>query len=127
MKVKQRGVFQFSSKPNLQYCVLLCAVCFGGTGKRKERNARLCERKKKALKKNGRQSFLGNSRKMHPASPSFQLSPWHARITGILRHTKRSWWLLAISRKVFRCASISSSDDRDSLTDSLADWKLTVL
>ena len=31
---------------------------------------------------------------------------------------------------IFRCASISSSDDRDwlthSLTDSLADWKLTV-
>ena len=27
---------------------------------------------------------------------------------------------------IFRCASISSSDDRDSLTDRFIDWKLTV-
>ena len=61
-----------SFKPNLKYLVILYGVGFGGTGKIIGRNARFYERK--IREKSGRQSSLGNPRKVHPA---FFIIPSH--------------------------------------------------
>ena len=75
MKVKQRQVFQFSSKPNLQYCVLLCAVCFGGTGKSIERNVILYQIKikEKEKRKKMQAKFFRKSQQSAPSKPKFSV------------------------------------------------------
>ena len=68
--------------------------------------------KKMDQNENGGKSHLVKTRKTRPLCPSSGMSPWQVMTVGIFRHTKWSWWLLTMLKKLSRKAQASTPSRR---------------